>query len=232
MTSIIYLRKYLIKLCVRTLFMVWSICGQRLEEMQQETGTRKKPLVGWRIRELREQRKLSLRALAEQSGLSINAISRIERDECSPTVSSLHRLATALGVPITSFFEDGTMQATILVRRDRRLKSHSDAVVIESLGTGLPDQQIEPFLMTLEPGAGEVSEPITHPGEEFVHCLEGEIEYQVGDEWHQLRAGDSLLFQATQPHIWRNTSNTSAKILLVMQTISDGYISRRQHLNV
>ena len=64
------------------------------------------PNVGQRIRMLRDQRKLSLRALADRCGLSINAISLIERGENSPTVSSLHVLATALGVPITDFFEE------------------------------------------------------------------------------------------------------------------------------
>lgn len=60
--------------------------------------------VGQRIRRLREQRQLSLRALARLCGLSTNAISLIERGENSPTVSSLHALATALGVSITDFF--------------------------------------------------------------------------------------------------------------------------------
>ena len=67
-----------------------------------------KLLVGQNIRELRTKRKLSLRALAELSGLSTNAISLIERGDNSPTVSSLHSLATALGVPVTAFFEQHT----------------------------------------------------------------------------------------------------------------------------
>ncbi len=62
-------------------------------------------MVGQRIRELRTGQGLSLRALAALSNLSTNAISLIERGDNSPTVSSLHSLATALAVPITAFFE-------------------------------------------------------------------------------------------------------------------------------
>ena len=190
-----------------------------------------KPRVGLRIRELRELRGLSLRALAEQCGLSTNAISRIERDGSSPTVASLHRLAGALGVPITNLFDMGDSQATILVRRDRRTRTQGSGVTMESLGSGLSAQQMEPFLMTLGPGVVAVSEPVSHPGEEFVFCQEGEVECLVGNDKYRLETGDSLLFQATQPHMCRNMGDSPATILLVLQAAPDVASSRRQHLD-
>lgn len=60
--------------------------------------------VGGRLRELREERELSMRALARMSGLSANALSMIERAKSSPSVSTLYKLAEAMEVPITSFF--------------------------------------------------------------------------------------------------------------------------------
>ena len=60
--------------------------------------------VGNRLRELREMRKVSMRTLAQNSGLSANALSMIERGKASPSVSTLCRLADALGIPITDFF--------------------------------------------------------------------------------------------------------------------------------
>jgi transcriptional regulator with XRE-family HTH domain len=187
--------------------------------------------VGGRIRELRKTEGLSLRALADRSDLSINAISRIERGESSPTVSSLLRLATAFGVHITDLFETGPEQATILVRRNKRLRSRGDGVLMESLGIGLPGQILEPFLMTIEAGAVGMEEPCEHTGEEFVHCIEGEIEYQVADEWHRLEAGDSLLFLAKQPHMCRNTSLNRALILLILASSDqETSLSQQQHL--
>ena len=105
--------------------------------------------VGSRIRIIREQRKMSLRALAERCKLSANAISLIERGENSPTVSSLHALATSLGVKITAFFEESHDQTVVLVRKDQRLRADGTGLVMESLGIGLHDQQLEPFLTVL-----------------------------------------------------------------------------------
>lgn len=95
---------------------------------------------------------------------------------------------------------------------------------IESLGIGLRDQRLEPFLVTLESGAGAESELITHPGQEFVFCLEGQIEYRIGQESYRLDAGDSLLFEAAQPHRFLNTTDSPAVILLVFQA-REGVIS-------
>jgi transcriptional regulator with XRE-family HTH domain len=105
--------------------------------------------VGQRIRALREAEGLSLRALAERCGLSINAISQIERGENSPTVSSLHLLASALNVSIADLFKDDRQQTVLYVRPDERLRTEARGVRMESLGIGLANQQIEPFVVTV-----------------------------------------------------------------------------------
>jgi transcriptional regulator with XRE-family HTH domain len=187
--------------------------------------------VGPRLRTLRRERGLSLQALARRSGLSVNAIGRVERGETSPTVSSLHRCARALGVRLTAFFETDMPRTTIVVRRNRRPRSGGDGVLVESLGAGLEGQRLGPFLLTVMPGARGADQPITHGGEEFAHCLEGEIEYLVNPEWHRLEAGDSLLFRASQPHAFRNTSLAKAVVLLVVQVgDEDAGFAQQQHL--
>ncbi len=174
------------------------------------------PSVGTRLLEVRRARGLSLRALAAASGLSINAISRIERGDSSPTVSSLQQLAAALDVPLIEFFRVEPELATVLVRENRRLKSRNAGVLIESLGAGLPGQNLGPFLMTLEPAASSSDESVRHGGEEFVHCLEGEVDYLVGGETYRLERGDSLIFLAHQPHLCRNPSGAKARLLIVI----------------
>ncbi len=177
--------------------------------------------VGDWIRKIRLRRGLSQRALAQMSGLSANAISRIERGESSPTVTSLHRIAAALEVPIVDFFETGAELSKVLVKKGGRLRTRGEGVLIESLGSGLPGQMLEPFLMTLAPDSVCGEEPITHAGEEFVHCLEGKVEYLIEDEWHILTAGDSLLFQSEQRHLCRNSGGTDAVVLLVILAAED-----------
>ena len=190
-----------------------------------------KPNVGLRLRTLRERQGLSLRALAQACGLSINAISRIERGDHSPTVSSLHQLATALKVPITAFFEDPREQATVVVRRDRRLRSQADGITMESLGIGLHNQQLEPFLVRVESGAGTTTDLITHAGEEFVYCLEGPIDYRVNNDVYQLEMGDSLLFEAAQPHCFHNASASQVALLMVFQVGEGSQLAGHHHMD-
>lgn len=185
-------------------------------------------LVGRCIKELRTQNGLSLRALAEISGLSTNAISLIERGDNSPTVSSLHSLATALAVPITAFFEHKVDGQVIHLKKNQRPTSETAGVRMENLGSGLPNQQIEPFLMTIEPGGSSTSGQITHSGEELVYVLTGSLVCRINEQEYRLGKGDSLLFLASQPHIYRNQTKKPAQILIIFQP-KVGQLMAHQH---
>jgi transcriptional regulator with XRE-family HTH domain len=187
-----------------------------------------KSAVGQRIRELRTERGLSLRALAELSTLSTNAISLIERGDNSPTVSSLHSLANALNVPIMAFFEQQGDAQIIHQKRNRRPISETTGVRMENLGSGLPNQQFEPFLITIEPGSSSTSSQITHSGEEFVFVLSGTLVCMINEQEYRLDEGDSLLFLASQPHIYRNQSSKAARILIIFQPMV-GQVMAHQH---
>ena len=178
----------------------------------------KEPNVGQMIRSLRDKKRFSLRDLSELSGLSINAISKIERGENSPTVASLHQLASALEVHITDLFRQQIHQFAVFVKSEDTTLLKSDGITIESLGSGLPNQQLEPFKMIIAPNSGNIFEPISHSGEEFIYCLEGKLEYFVGDEIFVMEPGDKLLFKASQPHCWRNLGNEPAEVILVLET--------------
>lgn len=194
-------------------------------------GDQPLPNVGGRLRAVREQRGLSLRALAERSGLSVTAISQIERGANSPTVASLHMLATTLEVPITEFFRHDEIRSTIFVKRSQRMRAEREHLDIESLGVGLRHQQLEPFMVTLHRGAKSSElQPITHGGQEFVYCVEGQVAYEVGADVYTLGAGDTLLFEATQPHRFWNTGRGAAQLLLVFASSEDVQAGRRQHL--
>ncbi|HID62847.1 MAG TPA: cupin domain-containing protein [Anaerolineae bacterium] len=189
------------------------------------------PDVGARVRTLRKRRGLSLRALAEVCDLSPNTISLIERGVSSPSVATLHRLATALGVPITSFFEEGNEKMeVILTRAGERLRSRSASVLLESLGSGLQDQTLEPFVVTLKPGAGSGRQVMVHAGHELVYCLRGEVEYEVAGRHYRLAVGDALLFEARLAHRWRNPSSDPAIFLMVLQTaVRDESVEQHLH---
>ena len=172
-----------------------------------------------------------MRGLAELCELSPNAISLIERGVTSPSVSTLHRLATALKVPITAFFEkqDDRVEL-ILSRANERPFTGTDSVVLESLGAGLEHQMLEPFVVTLKPGADSGNQVMAHDGHELVYCLQGELEYEVAGTRYRLAAGDAVLFEARLAHCWRNPGRDPVVFLLIFQTATQGE-SVEQHLH-
>ncbi len=185
--------------------------------------------VGARLRELREARGLSLRTLADRCGLSANAIGLIERGRSSPTVASLHLLSGALGVPIVDLFQVPETRGVVFVPHGRRLGHARDGVLMESLASGLHAQRLEPFLFTLEIGAGG-GDRVRHPGQEFAHCLEGRIAYEVDGASFELAPGDSLMLDATRPHGFRNAAQARARLLVVFLAAADPDASGAGHL--
>ena len=126
-------------------------------------------------------------ALAELCDLSPNTVSLIERGVTSPSVSTLHQLATALRVPITAFFQEpGEKVQVIHSRPGERSFSGSTSVLLESLGSGLEGQTLEPFLVTLKPGADSGPGAMVHSGHELVYCLQGEVEYEIDGQSYRL----------------------------------------------
>ena len=175
--------------------------------------------LGEKLRQLRSERNISQRDLAKLAGLSPNSISLIERDETSPSVSTLQSLAAALNIRMSYFFEEETPSSVLHIKSGSRPKIESDGVIIEGMGKTLPFQELEPFLITLEPKAGSGGErQVVHSGHEFVYCLQGKIEYVIDGKVYLLEMGDILIFEATLPHLWRNPFDAEAKFILVLQT--------------
>ncbi len=136
--------------------------------------------LGKKVRELRKERNLSQRDLACQAGLSPNAISLIERDEISPSVATLQRLAIALKVKMSYFFEeDSTHLSVIHVKASERPSLTSKGLMIAGLGRRLREQELEPFFVSLAPEAESGRHPVIHSGHEFVCCLNGIVEYEI-----------------------------------------------------
>jgi len=178
--------------------------------------------VGARLRMLRAGAGLSIRALAEMSGLNVNTLSLIENGKTSPSVSTLQQLASALGVPITEFFVTGQGTNTVVFQkngeRPRALFEHG---IMEDLGAGMTRFGAEPLIVTLEAKAGSGKNPIVHTGREFVYCLEGRVAYTVDTETYVLEPGDSLLFEAYLPHRWKNADAQPSRVLLVLCPLDD-----------
>jgi transcriptional regulator with XRE-family HTH domain len=173
--------------------------------------------VGQRLRALRTERGLSIRALAQMSGLNFNTLGLIENSKCSPSVSTLQQLALGLAVPITAFFEtDAPKKHLAYVKAGQRANAAFAHGSLADLGSGLAERAIEPFVITLAPNLGSGQTPIVHTGHEFVFCLKGRLLYTIENQSYLLTPGDSLLFEAHLPHCWQNVDVDTSQALLVL----------------
>jgi len=173
--------------------------------------------VGLRLKQLRERRGISLRELSRLSGLSTNTLSMIERGQSSPSVSTLYRLVDALSVPISAVFQNEPRREAIVYRTEsERAHVPFPLGVWEGLGGEAFVGNVQPFMLSLESGANSGQHRIVHTGHEFVMCLRGELEYEIGEEQFLLKAGDSLLFAARLEHRWRNPGSVVTNVIIVL----------------
>jgi transcriptional regulator with XRE-family HTH domain len=185
--------------------------------MGVEEKTNQSVDVGSRLRELRQERGKSMRALARASGLSTNALSMIERGRTSPSVSTLLKLSDALEVPITAFFRTEPPRYEVVFRQSGERKSVSiNSGVWSGLGGEAFVGRMEPFILELQPGASSGPYGMIHSGHEFVMCLEGQLLYEIEDQQFKLEPGDSLIFTSRLRHRWSNPDRKQTKALFVL----------------
>lgn len=181
----------------------------------QESCYCSESLINTRLRRLRREQGLSIRALAAKCGISANTLSLIENERTSPSVHTLQLLAQGLGVPLVSFFEEEKPEHALVYQQSglRPVMRFTNGT-LERLSGDLPPVGAEPILATLDPG--HIAEAdISHAGREFIYCLDGEVICIVANQEYRLMPGDSLLFDASAPHHWLNPGATSAKILVL-----------------
>ena len=208
----------------------------KLVEIHQETPDKQTAemesvQIGSRIRMLRKERGLTIRALAEQCQISPNTLSLIENDRTSPSIRTLGQLAQGLGVNISTFLEpESAGQGVVYQHQGQRTVTRFSNGTIENLGDGLPPLGAEPILVTLETHSAEVNE-ISHAGREFVYCIEGSIACFIGGTSYSLSVGDSLLFDASIPHRWENTHAQSSRLLVLFCPMDAHDHPVEQHLD-
>jgi transcriptional regulator with XRE-family HTH domain len=187
--------------------------------------------VGQRLRILREERGISMRALARRSGLSANALSMIERSLTSPSVSTLNKLAAALEVPITAFFrQEPVREQIVFIKSSERRRLPFVRGMLEGLGGEKYAGRVEAFLLTLETGGSSGPHGMIHTGHELVFCLRGTLEYDVDGRRFVLEPGDSLIFAAQLVHRWRNMGDTVTNAILVITAFEESERPGEFHL--
>ena len=173
--------------------------------------------LGAVVRQLRESRGLSLRTLAELSGFSAAFLSQVENAQASPSISSMERIAHALGVTMGEFFRATEEPRSSIVRAGERtgLSSQWSRAQIEALGNSQPGRKFEGVVITIQPGGTSGKHAHAVSQEQIAVIFEGELELTLGDEEHKLARGDAVTIRADAPRRWRNASDEPAQVLIV-----------------
>jgi XRE family transcriptional regulator, regulator of sulfur utilization len=178
--------------------------------------------IGSRVRALREGMDLSLRDLAERSGVSAQMLSQVERGETSPTLAVAARIASGLELTLSQLLRLDEGGAVSIVRAGERLQGGASTRGhgYEVLTPALPGQRAEVSLHTLAPAAatgGPGDPPMHEPGaRETAVVVEGSVTLVCDGAAHELGAGDAVTFDADLPHHFENDTGADARFYAVV----------------
>ena len=181
--------------------------------------------IGSKVRELRQKKHYTLQDVAAKTGLSKPFLSQIENDHVVPPVATLLKLARAFDVGLAYFFQDEVgIDRIAITRRDERVRverrpHHRKGEVnyiYEALDTKKTNKHMEPFLVEFP--VQNTSEMIfmNHEGEEFLHVLEGTLEFRSIDRVEVLGPGDSIYFESELSHSFRCLGEKPARAIVVV----------------
>ena len=178
--------------------------------------------IGRKLKHLRLRKKIALTDLGRHTGLSASMLSQLENGKLIPTLPTLARIAMVFDVGVDHFFVDRRKNRLFsVVRRDERIRfpdragSPDPQYLFECLAFSAQDKSIQAYLAEFPVRQSERVEAHFHEGAEFLHVLEGAVEIGYEDEPHVIEAGDSVYFDAGEPHSYRCVSDTSARALVI-----------------
>lgn len=173
--------------------------------------------VGERVRAIRQLRRLTLRDVAERTGLSESFLSQAERGRTSASIVSLQRIAEALGVAVSDFFSPDETRRPLVLRRDARQFVAWGKLGRKALLTPKPFRHVEVVVAELDPGGSTGEETYSHgDSEEVFYVLSGRVRLQLDDDVFELRAGDSVQYRSSTPHRVVNDGSERAEVMFVV----------------
>jgi transcriptional regulator with XRE-family HTH domain len=181
--------------------------------MPQTDSTRRRPLVGARIRRRRQDRGLTLAQVSSQTGLNIGYLSQVENDKASPSLETLAALAAALDVPVAWFLLDQSLPPRVVRAAERPALGARDGGGSFTRVDGGVARDIAVFEGTMP--AGDRTGFHAHPGDEHHLVLEGRVRITQGETVVEAGPGDYVLLDGTLPHDAEVLGEAPARLIIV-----------------
>jgi transcriptional regulator with XRE-family HTH domain len=177
-------------------------------------------VVGERVRQLRRHAGKSLREQAEDLGVSASSLSMLENGRGGVSLTRLQLVARHFDLPVTDLLADPAPTAEAAGEPEVFRAGEPPAGVLRGDGTryqllGAPSgHDLQPYLLSFEPGGGFESDAIAHAGEEFAYVAFGRVELLHAGTALELGTGDAVRFRTDVAHAFRNPSKTSVAIVV------------------
>ncbi|MDQ6701526.1 MAG: XRE family transcriptional regulator [Acidobacteriota bacterium] len=193
-------------------------------ESSEETITRvlSSYELGRKLRQLRLRKKIALVDLGKHTGLSASMLSQLETGKMVPTLPTLARIAMVFDVGLDHFFDSRQRQKLFtVVRSGERIRfperpdAPSPAYFFECLVFSAQGKGMQAYLAEFPKRRQERATEHFHDGSEFIYVLEGAMSIRRQHEEHELQAGDSVYFDASEPHSYRGTGKTGARAIVI-----------------
>jgi len=172
---------------------------------------------GFKMKQLRQMRKISFEHLANMTGFSQRYLKEIEEGMVIPPVSAVIQIAKALAVDSGSFLSAEEKEASER-RKMEIFYKRTQAYSYKTLTPDADTKHMKAFLVTIDPKQDHKMVEYRHEGEEFVYVLKGHVEVMVGENQNHLKKGETLHFDSGIPHKLRNLGDEEAKLLVVLYT--------------
>ncbi len=173
--------------------------------------------IGKRIKAKRKEANLSLQVLAEQVGLTASFLSKVEREESTPSIESLQKISRALNTPLFYFLAESNDRSPV-VRRNQRLKLQrpNSNLVFELLTPTNLSGQMEAVMFEQEPGGGNYAILPSQYTEEFIYVLQGQLEVQLNEAVYYLGPGDTIYFDGPSLRSLTAVGDQTLRVLAVV----------------
>jgi transcriptional regulator with XRE-family HTH domain len=174
--------------------------------------------LGGRVREFRRRKGLTLEVLAKKVGCTKGFLSRLEHDAVSPSFATLMKLLDALDVNLYALLDgQGYREGSVLRPTDRKhFFINNQRVRFELLTAGIAEKKMEPLWVFIEPGGSTGDALVSHRGEQWGIVLRGKVEISAGGYTHFLEEGDSIYFDTSLPHSWKNAGKEPVEAITVV----------------
>lgn len=173
--------------------------------------------IGKRIRKARLGKGFTQQELADRCGFTKSLLSKIENGQTASAVATLSKIAEHLDTPLAWFLEENRDEHLVLSplsKRTMKMGSKEMGYLYEILANRSRFSKIEPVLVTVPPDM-TVTEPFTHPEEEFIYIVNGTIILFYDGERHVMGEGDTAYFSGMKPHIFLPFNEQEAKVLSI-----------------